>query len=330
MKGNITIYNYEAYFLDYLEDKLTRSEKEELRHFLSQNPSLESELDVDLSGIELVPEQINFVNKNTLKFEEGVDEINLNTVQTLIIAKIEGLLNPDESQRLEDYIKTHDFEETYKIVKATILKADLNVIFPNKNALKKRRGMIIPFYAKMMRLAAVGIILLSIGLTIERFSRFADPVDSVVSNKYLAPVSPLIPTVQEHVPHAFSFASATTTGLRVPATIVVSNSSKRNSTLMERMDTKKVERIEHTMNATLPSLGFFETEFAQEEINPDEAISLKQNIQSEQPYKLLTDAASDVIRRDITFVRDKNIATSNYVAFRVKIGNFEFERKRGN
>ena len=48
----------------------------------------------------------------------------------------------------------------------------------------------------------------------------------------------------------------------------------------------------------------------------------------EQPYRLITNAASDLINREVSFTREKDNATENYVAYGFKLGKFEFERKK--
>lgn len=56
--------------------------------------------------------------------------------------------------------------------------------------------------------------------------------------------------------------------------------------------------------------------------------ALDQSNTVEQPYRLITNAASDLINREVSFTREKDNATENYVAYGFKLGKFEFERKK--
>ena len=64
-------------------------------------------------------------------------------------------------------------------------------------------------------------------------------------------------------------------------------------------------------------------DYADEE--PDVVVA---SVKTEEPYKLVTDAASNFVNKDVKFTRDKDVASNDYVAYSFKVGKFEFERKK--
>ena len=54
----------------------------------------------------------------------------------------------------------------------------------------------------------------------------------------------------------------------------------------------------------------------------------KNTIQKEEPYKIITNAAGNLLNRDVSFTRNLNTESKEYVAYQFKIGKFGFERKK--
>lgn len=63
----ITKDNYEAYFLDAIEGNLSMDELRDLNKFLAENPELRKELEAYDKDFVLIPENISFSEKNSLK-----------------------------------------------------------------------------------------------------------------------------------------------------------------------------------------------------------------------------------------------------------------------
>jgi hypothetical protein len=64
-----------------------------------------------------------------------------------------------------------------------------------------------------------------------------------------------------------------------------------------------------------------------EEINDDSDVVLA-SVTTEEPYKIVTNAASNLMNRDVKFTRDRNVISNDYVSYGFKLGKFEFERKK--
>jgi len=136
MKMKFNRENYEAFVLDYLEGKLTDTDRILFLKFLKENPDIYAEVE-EISSIQLQPANIQFSDKNSLKKTANTTEFD-NDFNNSCIAYIEGDLEPTEKQKFESWLsenpgKSHEFDLFRKVY----LKADTNVIFAQKSRLKK-------------------------------------------------------------------------------------------------------------------------------------------------------------------------------------------------
>ncbi len=129
--------NYELYFVDYLDNNLSRGDLLEFMAFLAENPDLEEELNL-VKEIKLEPETISFNSKNNLKKTINEVEITKEKFDELCIGKIENNLNKDEIIILKNQFKLHpELEKEFKLFELTILKPDLTIEFSAKDSLKQ-------------------------------------------------------------------------------------------------------------------------------------------------------------------------------------------------
>lgn len=182
----ITIYNYEAFYLDYLEGNLDESGQFMLFDFLDANPVLktELELDDDLLDFTLSKESdaLTEFEKEDLKH---FDSISLNNINDFIVADVENEISAEKKIVLNEFIVEHDLQKSRDYFYATKLKADLNEVYPNKGELKKK-GTVIPLFAKIVSAAAVGLLVFNLVNGINnssevyspRYGSFALKVDS--------------------------------------------------------------------------------------------------------------------------------------------------------
>jgi hypothetical protein len=133
--------NYEQFFLDYHEGTLPAEMVAELFLFLEKNPHLKNEFE-RFEKIELpLPKPVLFPEKFLLK-KGSIDESNY--VQ-FFISQVEGTLQPDEKQMLEEFlIAFPKYKPELQLFEKTRLHADLSVKYPHKKNLKKP----IPLFAQ--------------------------------------------------------------------------------------------------------------------------------------------------------------------------------------
>lgn len=159
MQKTINIGNYEAYLLDYLEGALDPSLRMEMEAFLKEHPEIAAEtegvLDVRLEEEEVIyPDAASLYQaKAALREEEAME---------LFSAAADGTLDDEGLQELEEALLEYPaLEKDYKVYMATRLVADMDIVFPDKQVLKRS----IPLYAQpivrnVARIAAVLIILM--------------------------------------------------------------------------------------------------------------------------------------------------------------------------
>ena len=129
--------NYEEYFLDFLEGNLSPSENDLLVSFLNSNPDLREELEL-LNELPEIRTEETFLEKSTLKKSSSNVESNTDNFNELCIAKIEGDLSDEESREFDSFIKENSKrKEEFELFKLTKVKADQNIVFKNKQELKK-------------------------------------------------------------------------------------------------------------------------------------------------------------------------------------------------
>lgn len=130
--------NYEVFFIDYFDGKLTAEQVTELMLFISQNHDLAEEFHC-YEEVNLPVQQVEFQEKNSLKnITNQSFIISENTFDTYCIAYIEGDLNQTEKKYFEKYLLNNPekFRE-YKIFTKSILKPEPEIIFENKISLKR-------------------------------------------------------------------------------------------------------------------------------------------------------------------------------------------------
>lgn len=140
----INQHNYEAFFLDFWENTLQVEAREELALFLQVNPDLHDEF-LDFKGSVSVcldsQAKLEFPLKAILKKPEiiATSNFNENNFEDVMIASLEGDLSNDESEEFKDFIsKNPQLVIDLELYKKTFLIADQQVLFNNKQGLKRK------------------------------------------------------------------------------------------------------------------------------------------------------------------------------------------------
>ena len=155
---NIDRNNYEIYFLDYLEGRLTAEETAGLLLFVKENPDLKALIE-DEEWISLDPDKaIDFYPKFALKRETNeVDEsgltdigslpgnavistsgINARNYEEFMVRYHENDLNDSEKSALADFLKDNpSLIREFELFENTLLKADTAISYPYKSGLKR-------------------------------------------------------------------------------------------------------------------------------------------------------------------------------------------------
>jgi len=153
----INKHNYEECFIDFFDGNLSEKEKGELFHFLQKNPVLKKEFE-SFETLCLKPEHIIFENKQKLIKKTQAQHFEITEFEYLCIADKEQDINTEEKKQLKSKLKDITKKKEYNVFKLLKLKADKNIIYPNKNKLFKK--IVILNYRTMFSVTAAAIVLL--------------------------------------------------------------------------------------------------------------------------------------------------------------------------
>ncbi len=176
----LTINNYEAFYLDYLEGTLSQEETQQFLVFLEENPSLKMEDDAlfYLEKEETISETNTLPDfeKMLLKKEVNISELNANTLDYFLIARTEKLLTQKEETQLTAWLNTHPSYIPEATVYAKTRLIAPEVIFTHKQQLLRKKAPIVSIAWASTAVAAS--LLFVVGLQMRRgieFTNFTSP-----------------------------------------------------------------------------------------------------------------------------------------------------------
>jgi hypothetical protein len=149
----ITRENYEIWFLDYLEERLTPEEEELVRLFAQEHPDLAEELEAFVPAL-TVDETLVYPSKEQLKRSLFEDTSYL---ENQVIAAMEGDLAEADRLKLELWLSRNPAaQDLAQLLYQCRLHPSPDIRFPHKERLKKKATLAGYF----SRIAAVAAILL--------------------------------------------------------------------------------------------------------------------------------------------------------------------------
>jgi hypothetical protein len=153
LKKEITITNAEEYLIRSIEGTLSPADMVLLENFIKQHPQYITELELFQKTKLTADSSVTFENKESLKRITA-------TTDDLLIASVEGLLSKGEIVLLNGQLTVDaEMQHDLHLYKQTKLTADLNVIYENKEELKRKDRKIIPFYYYVAAAASILLIL---------------------------------------------------------------------------------------------------------------------------------------------------------------------------
>lgn len=131
--------NYEEYLLNETEGLLNDDELSAIEEFISINPQFEKDRKLFALAHLSVDDEIVFEDKESLKKKViPVGAIDAETFETFMAREIGGNLNPDEKLQLDEFILYNpQLQKDRKLYAHTILSPETDIIFEDKNSLKR-------------------------------------------------------------------------------------------------------------------------------------------------------------------------------------------------
>ncbi|MFY7990639.1 MAG: hypothetical protein ACOVO3_07890 [Fluviicola sp.] len=160
MKALITLENYEAFYLDYLEGNLSDADRAAFEKFLTEHPELQLEDDL-LPEFTLLDEDtmLSSVEKMALKRDYEDTAILPENLEGLLIADSEGLLSDPKKKALEAWIAANPLWKQEAQLYAQAHVAPNMQEQTDKQVLYRKGGAIIPLWWSGVAAMAAGIAL---------------------------------------------------------------------------------------------------------------------------------------------------------------------------
>jgi hypothetical protein len=157
---HISIFNYEAFYLDFLEGNLNEEETALFLAFMEAHPELRLE-DESLVSVEVETSNLDTQFKNSLKQVSFANTpITLSNVDQFLIAETEGQLSSAKLAELESFILANpSLRQSQKLYAATHLKADTSIVYSDKAGLKRKKAIVLWPYVSLALAASLTAIL---------------------------------------------------------------------------------------------------------------------------------------------------------------------------
>jgi hypothetical protein len=162
---NINRYNYEEYFLLYVDNELTKAERLEVETFVHNNPDLEEEL-IMLKQSKLRPENfISFPGKSVLLKPEPASLINETNYEEFFLLYVDNELDAAFRKDVEAFAATQPrFQQELDLLMQATLQPEEAIVFPDKSLLYKEpaeRRVVIAWWRAV---AVAAMLLLALGI----------------------------------------------------------------------------------------------------------------------------------------------------------------------
>ena len=154
----ISIFNYEAYYLDYLEGNLNEEDTALLLAFLEEYPECKL-VDEALPEVNIEESPV-FLNKESLKMVDEEGAIKLNNVDHFLIASNEGLLSVEKEKELSGFVAKEGLEDEAALYGSVQLIPDTKEVYVNKAGLKQKEVFVLWPYIATAAAACVIVILM--------------------------------------------------------------------------------------------------------------------------------------------------------------------------
>lgn len=326
----ISIFNYEAFYLDFLEGNLSEEDTVLLFEFLDKHPELKLEDEGLVTLTDDVPALDDQFKMGLKQLEFNETAITPNNAEQFMIAETEGLLNADKLNELDKFVGTDS--ERIKLRKtfaATRLKPDVRVVFVDKDSLKRTR-----------RIALWPIISLAAACAVALFLLW-DPADSAITNQVnqtFAQKDPKTPQQNSSQTKDGDNTSAEPSTTPVQVAVVNTVVNEENQVLPAKVkaaDPVKPDLLKIKRAKMLP-----------DEVQEPEIVhstwSKPQQVQVNEPkndytavgfddmnnpIKPITNRLSDVVKQEVDF-RTAKPTEKTSGGFYVKIGKFELSHRK--
>ena len=337
----ISIFNYEAFYLDHLEGNLGEEDTALLLAFLEEHPDLIVE-EEDFVMLDPIADTPIFDDKDSLKVVSDDAAIALSNVEHFLIAESEGQLSVAKQEELNEFVvQNPHLEKERKYLAAMFLKADESVVYAEKSGLKRKGAIIFwPYIA----LAAASILIAFFFVMNNGSSEtpeLAENPNTIENDKDPKQERPVIEKEDIQIAVDNGINSDTR---KIDESDNRTNGKRNNaanlSNTPDRSTVASVNSIKHhKARRVINSIGNQDLQPVSPQIDPPvmtftpesdfaQSSPESENYGMKNPIKPITSRLEKTLKTDVDFKTGK-AANNTGAGFFLKIGKFELSRKKG-
>ncbi len=164
---NITRQHYEEYFLLYVDNELTDTERKAVEAFVEENPDLGEELIMLQQSVIKPDQRVVFDDKGSLlKKTPDTNPVNETNCEEYFVLYGDDELTNQEKDFVEQFVyRNPQYQESFELVQAVRLTPDPLVTFPGKRSLYRHETERRVIAIRWWKIAAAAILLMFIGGT---------------------------------------------------------------------------------------------------------------------------------------------------------------------
>lgn len=326
----ISIFNYEAFYLDYLEGNLSEADTKMLLQFLEEHPECRME-DEDLVLLDDAA-PMTFSGKQNLKQVDEKGAIGLDNVEHFMIADAEGLLDDEKKAELNAIVvENQELEATRSRYKAVYFQPDTSVVFSGKSDLKQRKTLVLwPYLSGAVAAAAVVVVMLMTGSVDGIFSgmEFTTPefAQSEITNDKDPIAKPNKGTIDPISPVTYAANSNPRTAKTSENGGSIDKAVTNLTKMQRRMEGLAPSKIVGDMAVRPINSNSQSPEMQPDFGGPIVSANPKEKIM-ENPIEPITAFISEKAKKEVDFKRRK-ASEKDKGGFLLKIGKFELSRNK--
>src|SRR5256714_11727977 len=153
---NINRYNYEEYFLLYVDNELSSPDRKAVEEFGEKNPDLGEEF-VLLKQSLLKPDHSLVLEDKSSLFRNEKDKlVTPGNYESFFLLYVDEELNAEERRAVEAFAEKHpSLQEELAILMQTRIEAEASVVFPDKQLLYTLAGPEKEIVLRLWKIVAV-------------------------------------------------------------------------------------------------------------------------------------------------------------------------------
>lgn len=322
---HISIFNYEAFYLDFLEGTLSEQDTALFLKFMEEHPELrlEDESFVSMDDEFVSLDQTFKENLKQVSFNEAA--ISLNNVEQFLIAQTEGLLSEHKNAELNVFLaQDPTLLHAQRVYAHTKLTADESIVYAEKSSLKQARRVALWPIISLAAAASVAVFFFVGNASLE-FGQSAGSTAKINFKGVKTPSS----TIEN------STINIGATSVELPSVFVETHSNENpivastnpvhNLPVMNSLKVKKLKGIAVRENEN----DLEEQTFPSATNSPkSEDIASNYGFQDmKNPIKPITNRLSDAVKQEVDF-RTAKATERTPGGFYLKIGKLEISHRK--